>query len=245
MFRRSFLQKSIFGIGAAALSTGRVMDRKMLSGLATGRTGFMAECGVLGKDENYLLGFLMVDNPQMHEDGLAALRVQHGYRSKLTYRSNDFYKVEYAKAAIDYFMNTSDMVLVLSREVLPDHPSGGNYSLKQINTFKIDFTNSILGRYGSANTPDNVVSKYHSLNGPSIGFVSEFENETNIDYQARVTHDSDLLQLSSFLCGSITAIINEKVTHPVKVGLIDYLSVKVGISDFGVDQNTSKIKFYV
>ena len=175
---------------------------------------------------------------------MVALRTQFGYNSKLTYRSNDFYKLEFAKAAIDYFYNTSDLQLVLSREVLPDNSSGNNYTLKQINSFKIDFTNAILARYGVSNTPDQVHSKYHSLNGPSIGFISEFENETNIPYHARVTHESNLLQLSSFLCGTITSIINKKVTQPIKVELNDYLIDKIGTGDFSIDQETNKVKFY-
>lgn len=244
MFRRSFLQKSLVGLGAATFAGKKIIRSEIVSDFVSSKSAFMAECGVLGKDENYLIGFLMVINPQIHEDALTALREQLGYQSKLTYKSNDSYKLEFAKAAIDYFYNTSDLQLVLSREVLPANSSSNNYSLKQINSFKIEFTNAILTRYGISNTPDQVLSKYHSLNGPSIGFISEFENETNIPYQARVTHESNLLQLSSFLCGTITSIINKKVAQPIKIELNDYLIDKIGLSDFSIDQDTNKIKFY-
>ncbi len=244
MYRRSFLQKSLLGVGAAALSTGTGVSEKLLSNVSTGRTAYMAECGVLGKDENFLLGFLMVDNPQVHEDYLIALRNQLSYNSRLTYRSNDVYKVEYAKAAIDYFVNTNDLILVLSREVLPENSGPNDFTKKELNTFKIDFTNSILARYGAGNSPDAVVSKFHSLNGPSNGFISEFQTGTTIPYEARVTFSSNLLQLASFLCGSITSIINKKVTQPVKIELNNYLADKLGISDFSIDQETNKVKFY-
>ncbi|MEM9549108.1 MAG: hypothetical protein AAGA77_24185 [Bacteroidota bacterium] len=244
MYRRSFLQKSILGVGAAALSSGSIVGKKILSESVSGRTAYMAECGVLGKDDTFILGFLMVDSPQTHEDQLISLRNQLSYNSKLTYRSNDTYKVDFAKAAIDYFVSSNDMVLVLSREVLPENSGPNNYTKKELNTFKIDFTNSILTRYGGNNSLDGVVSKFHSLNGPSNGFISEFQTGTTIPYESRVTFSSNLLQLSSFLCSSITSIINKKVTQPIKIELNEYLADKLGISDFSIDQETNKVKFY-
>jgi len=244
MYRRSFIQKSILGLGAATLSTSLANKSNGTSINAMNKVAFMSECGVLGKDANYLLGFMMVDNPQIHEDALVQLRSQTGYRSTLNYRSNDIYKIDFAKAAIDYFWNSSDITLVLSRESLPAPQGAHNYTLKEKNTFKVDFTNSILTRFGAINSPDAVVSKYHSLNGPSRGFISEFETGTNLAYAAEVTHNSNLVQLSSFICGSITASLNKQVTHPVKIELIDYLTNKIGITDFTIDHDTNKIKYY-
>ena len=72
-----------------------------------------------------------------------------------------------------------------------------------------------------------------------------FSSRTGTSFESKVTHESNLLQLSSFLVSTIMADINGNVKQPVKVEMIDYLKQRLNVNTFDQNITTNKIRLDV
>lgn len=242
MYRRSFLQKSILGTIGASILKPVLGDSIFSSYSAEEAKFFMSESGIYGKDSTFLIGLLKVVNPEQYETDMLSLRDTFNYRSNLTYRSNDRYKREFAKAAIDLLVNNNDFTYYVKYSDISHEVMNNGFKLGVINQYKIELVNDLNNRIGE--TPRAIISKYQSLNGPSETFRSQFKAETGVEHNMEITRASNLLQLSSYLTSTIAAIINEKVTHPVKVEVTDHFKTRIGVTSFDNSFSQGNIHFY-
>jgi len=242
MFRRSFIQNTILGtLGASILKP--VIESSILAGSTVeGNKFFMSESGIYGKDSTFILGFLKVSNPEIYENDLLMLRETTGYRTNLTYRSNDRHKIEFAKAAIDLIVSSNDFKFFVKYSDISNEVGDIGFKLSAINQYKIDLVNELNIRMGE--TPQAIVSKYQSLNGPSETFRSRFKAETGVDHNMEITRDSNLLQLSSYLTSTVAAIINDKINHPIKLEVTEYFKTRTGVTNFDNTFSQGNINFY-
>lgn len=243
MVRRSFLQNSIIGTIGASLFKSSFSGLSNNSTMSNDSKCYMSESGIYGKDSTFVMGFLVVDNWQQNEDLLINNRSDFGYRNVLTYRSNDRYKVDYAKSMVDLFSQSNDFQLYIKYSDISSIVDQIENKLTVINDYKIDLVNDLVGRIGQS-APSSVITKYQSLNGPSESFRNKFKDMTLIDHQMMVTRDSNLLQLSSFLTSTVAAIINDKINHPIKFELSEYFKNNIGIQNFDHDFSINNIHFY-
>ncbi|MFT6335937.1 MAG: hypothetical protein ACI86M_002692 [Saprospiraceae bacterium] len=202
----------------------------------------MTESGIYGREATFVLGFLKVDNAEVHEGAILNLRNQSGYRSKLTYRSNDNYKREFTKSLLDLFSSSSDFKLYVKYSDITGQIGNVDSKLSSINEYKIDLVNELTDRIGT--NPEAIITKYQSLNGPSESFRSSFKDRTGINHGMAVTRDSILLQLSSYLTSTVAAMVNDKINHPVKSELTEHFKLKADVNNFDSSFNKGNIYYY-
>lgn len=100
-----------------------------------------------------------------------------------------------------------------------------------------------MSRLGQ-NPPSSISTKYQSLNGPSESFRSKFQDLTQLQHNMVVTRDSNLLQMASFLTSNIAALINNAISHPIKIELSDYFKNVTGVQTFENEFSLNNIHFY-
>jgi len=243
MERRSFLQNTILGTLGASFFKTSLGSFNITNSSLTGAKCFMSESGIYGDDDTFVMGFLIVNNWEQNETLLENKRNDLGFRSVLTYRSNNRYKIDYTKSLIDIFSNSQDFTLYLHYSDISGNVDQIENKLSVINDYKIDLVNNLVSRMGQ-NAPLSVITKYQSLNGPSESFRSKFQDLTQMEHKMMVTRESNLLQFSSYLTSTAAAIINDKVNHPVKLELTNYFKNNLDVQSFDNEFSKNNIHFY-
>ncbi|MEZ4908633.1 MAG: hypothetical protein R2771_13565 [Saprospiraceae bacterium] len=246
MLRKDFLRSSILGIAGAmipkntskASSTVNLKRNLMPDALPV---GFIAESGIYGKDETSFIGILIAKNHEVHENNIRQLRSQLNFKSKLIYYTNDKYKAPFVQNILDYFMNNSDLSFIFKKVQFTQLDGPNNYSFSKLSYQKIDLYKELMTQLPTDKIPDQLIVKYQSLNGPNSIFTDAFSDKTDKSISATITRDSNLLQLSSFLCGTMASYIINLTQSTVKRGSIAELKSKLGINDFNSNLNSEKI----
>ena len=244
MKRIDFLYTSGLGIFGSMISKMNVFNSsyKNSNNLPETSRAYISESGIFGKDVNFFIGILNVDNWQIHENQLNVLRQSLNYRSRLKYNSNDRYKVAFARKVIEYFVNNQDITLVIKKVPFPNTGNINNPSFASLSYQKISYYKELLDDLLSSNKiPSKVITKYQSINGPSGIFSSNFQSLTSKDFEAEVTYNSNLLQMSAFLCGSIASDIRKIAKTSKKVDVTNHLKNLLNIDSFNTGINGSKL----
>jgi hypothetical protein len=207
--RRIFFKNTLLGIGGSfALpslpSFLRIKSPNQNQSLGMAQnTVYAVESGLLGKDKYFALGLLVVgSNGTAHESYLKNLRDDStaSYRTRLNYSSNDRFKIPFAQNALTYF-NTNDEIR-LYLKVISDFPVG--LSPTEASVSKIEYYNKLFDKAGLSADTLIVNAKSQSPFGPSVHFKSLFADNTGgATLEANNTFDSNLLQLASFITGTI------------------------------------------
>lgn len=237
MKRRNFLNAGLLTAGVIAVpsfltaSTTKLIPTSNEKANISNKTIFFAsESGIFGKDDIYVLGILYVPlGAKNYEAALLQLREKHNFRSKLSYRSNNKFKISYAKACIDFFLeNKLRFVakIVTKQEYLETFR--GNYSNGKKRRVKITAYQELLQKLDyskgklSLFKPDLWV-KSQSTFGPSRGFESKFNKEVELSYKAVDSNKSNLLQLTDLLTGCVRGDLSSDIQNKGKIELIRYL----------------------
>jgi len=246
MLRKNFIYNSALGLVASMFvgkntSTGGNATNNSSAQLPESEVAYIAESGVFGKEDSFFIAIMLVKNAAVHEQQLVNLRATHNYRSRLLYRSNDKFKVNFAKGAIDYFANNSDFKLIFKKVPFPNTGSVNNDSLRALSVKKIDLIGNLINGLSLNRIPVKFIEKYQSPNGPSNGFKTEFSNVINSTLESKITRDSNILQLTSFICSSIASEFKNVVRVSKKINLNIYLKSSLNLSSFNTDIMTDKI----
>ncbi len=232
MQRRGFLGLSFLSAGAVAFfpKTATGISSARLNAPYLPYRAFMSESGILGKDDFFVLGMLYMPNslPSVHSDALAGIKNANNYRSCLTYRSNDMYKIPAAQAFIDYFSADPDMKLlakIVTKESLP--PA---LNREQMVEMRFDLYNLFMYFWNVSSYSEGIVVKSQSPFGPSQYFYNKFMTETNMQINARDARLDPLLQLADLITGCIQGANSGNITNQTKLELLDYLKQSLGVA---------------
>lgn len=245
MKRRGFIGGSLLTGGALLVPSFLKAETKSASPLkeivSTKDRFFCSESGMLGKDELYILGVMMVpNNTKSFEKVLKAQREIRKFYIELSYSSNNSHKMEFAKDCINFFMD-NDMRFVAKVVRKDDFRSAirGNLSPNKKKKFKLSLYQSILSDLDSENIgmhlgKPNFVVKSQSLFGPTRNYNDWFKQELKLNYKAVHHSESNLLQLADVLTGCIRGDLSNDITNKNKLVMIDYLKKGLGVSDLSV-----------
>lgn len=204
---------------------------------ANNLTAFVTESGLYAKGGLFLMGLMTtLDQAAKHESQLQKLRKDFNYRTRLTYKDADRFKLDFAKACIDYFVNTEELgYIALYREQQSPRDLAAlnisNISNLQIREKKIELIKDLIVR--SQLDIKTIKMKSQSPYGPSAKFKEKFNGETGFTLDARDTRfGDDLLQLGDFIGGCIYGDITQKTRNRTKLALTQYLKEKLGVSSF-------------
>lgn len=206
---------------------------------------FASESGIFGKDKHCAIGLLIVDGDyKIHEEFIKSLRLDTNYKSILTYHSNDGFKMDFARSVINYFKNTKE--LKFSIKLISEFPS--NVPPSQASLSKIKFYNELLSDSTvSIGNSMNVQVKSQSPFGPTPFFVSKFKDATDgVTLLPISTYSNDLLQISSFLLGTIMLDIRGggNIKSP-KFRLLNDLKSALDVSSFTVNTTLENNKIII
>ena len=207
-------------------------------------SAFVSESGLYAKSEHYLMGMLIVTNQgAVHENRLQQLRQQFDYRTRLRYKDGDRFKVPFAKACIDYFVDTNKLgyLAVFRSQESPAsmaEQNRPNLSNQKIRVEKVKLIKQLVQE--SNLNIQRIKMKSQSPYGPSAKFKNKFENNTGLTLDARDTRfGDDLLQLGDFIGGCIYGDIQQKTKNKTKLELINYLKERLEVTSF--DQPLTRI----
>ncbi len=254
MLRKDFIYSTLLGFAGSTFikfnaNAKSKMDKKqnLLSGSTV--TGFLSESGHYGKEQASYLGILIALNPEIHEANIKALRNQYKYRSKLIYHTNDKFKTLFSQKVFEYFANTSDLSFIFKKVNFAKQPGPNNFSFAQLSFQKIALFQGLINEATGTRVPEQLIVKYQSLNGPNSIFTDAFANQTTKPLNAVVTRDSDLLQLSSFLCGCIASDFRNMTSSNMKKQIVRDLKSKLNVptdsGSFNTNISRDKIKIII
>ncbi|HFA50936.1 MAG TPA: hypothetical protein ENJ95_18150 [Bacteroidetes bacterium] len=196
-----------------------------------------------GEDKVFVLGFLIVESPvEKHEKDLAQIRSTYNYRTQLTYRSSDRFKVPFAKAALEYFMKTDGLVFV--SQIISTKKGHKTPSSYQQQKDKIEAYKNLFGDSDNAKTIGEVLVKNQTPFGPSSSYQAAFKASTNAKLVAMNPVQSNLLQLADLLTGCVRGDKVKEVKNPSKLAVIQQLKSGLGTGSIGTGVDKGR-KFIV
>lgn len=254
MLRKDFIYTSLLGIASSTFlkfgagATSKIENNQnLLSGETV--TGYLSESGFYGKEQVSFIGILTAINPAIHESNIKALRNQYKYRTKLTYHTNDKFKAIFSQKVFEYFVTTSDLSFIFKKVNFAQKPGPNHYSFAQLSYQKIAIYNELLREVPGTMIPTQLNIKYQSLNGPNSMFTDAFATQTTKPLNALITRDSDLLQLSSFLCGCIASdfrsITRSNLKNQIVRDLKSKLNIAIDSGSFNTNISRDKIKIII
>ena len=234
--RRQFLGAGAATIGTLFLPTvARSETKEEIP--AAGLSAYVTESGHMLKGGLFLMGMLITKNQgAVHEKKFQQFRETYSYRSRLNYKDGDRYKVDFAKACIDYFASNKRIgfIAYYQKQTDPsDMAEEGkvNQSKKQIRRAKVRLVKKMVNATGL--NINKIIVKSQSPYGPSAKFKKNFTDETSYVLDAKdVRFGDDLLQFASFLGGCIYGDIQQKTRNKTKLELTNYLKEQLGVTSF-------------
>jgi hypothetical protein len=232
--RRSFISGSIATVGGVLLSGNILASHSSQVEASKKGYTFLSESGNFGKGGLYVIGLLTcVDSGEQHEENIKALRLKHNYRTRMTYKDGDTYKLPFTKDCIDYFFNTDSLIFTAAiiKQVEPTSVDKSNLSNEQLRVEKSKLIKQLIDLQKIEVT--DVVARSQSRYGPSYSFTEKFKDWTSLNYEARdIRTGNNLLQLVDQMTGSIASDIVGKVASKTKITLTEYLKKKINVSSF-------------
>lgn len=212
---------------------------------------FCSESGMLGKDDIYVLGVMVVyNNTKTLEKTLKIQRTFRNFFAELSYSSNNSHKIDYMKDCIDFFMknNIRFAAKVVKKEDFR-LAIRGNLSPNKKKKFKLSLYQSLLSELDTVKTgtllgKSNFVVKSQSLFGPTRNYSDWFKKELKLNYKAVHNSESNLLQLTDVLTGCIRGDMSSDITNQNKLAMIKYLKTELSMSNLSVGQGKGN-KFIV
>ncbi len=205
-----------------------------------------------------VIGFLYSDFPEKIENDINRIRVKNHYRCKLSYGSDDKYKLNFSKDVIDYFFHETSLHFyarlingTLDTEknnvnLVRDIVYRVNYK-KAINDLKTitktnDFYLDCKSKKGVINTSStpSESNQYENFHTDKIDLVNYLNrNIPNINIRLKDYQKNNLSQLSDFLTGSIYGDIIGTQSS-TKRELLTYLKNHLGVRKFSDLYNSKK-----
>ncbi len=164
---------------------------------------FLSESGVLRGEDLFIVGALEIDNAlATHERNLKKIRDQHSYRTRLTYRSNDRFKIPFAKDVIDYFLDTPS----LHFSAYACAESGKGLAPQARQALRLNcYERALAGVSKAGDEQRTIVTKSQSSFGPSLYFKDQIREGLGFQLEVTDARNSNLLQLVDLLTGCIRA----------------------------------------
>ena len=190
---------------------------------------FVAESGMLGYDDHFFLGGIYAPgNIGKYESEITSFRQTHKYRSIISFRSSDQYKLAICKDLLDWFFQQNELVFWVGnfpsqhKRGVADAASGWQVSLEKCQHYQT------LTAKQAASKRCEVKSKMTSAYGPSPYFSAAFQAQTGMAYQAIDTRASQLIQLADLMLGCVVATAHGQLANPVKVEIVTHLQQLLG-----------------
>lgn len=236
--RRSFLGAGFLTVGTLLASPLNLKGTSN-SFLVKNQKIFLTESGNFGEDSQFVIGCISSDNDSAnHEAAIQKYREENKYRNTLSYKSNDKFKVPFAKDIIKYFVETKELSFTAC---LVDFGKNPKMSPVEKQKFRFECYQNLLAEKPFIKG-DQAIAKSFTPFGPNGSFTQEFTEKIGIDYKAINAYDSNLLQLSSLLTGCLLSEVVKVCEHPIKNELVKYLATSLNVSSLIDIENIEKFK---
>jgi len=207
-------------------------------------TIFVEESGILATEKPFVVGALLMTDPQRHLKHLAAIRDEQGYYLTLRYGSNDEHKLPYARRVLEYFLADNDLAFSAV-----ECSAQTNGSVKSDSDIKRNFYQHLyqrlLDRCSSKNRNLSLGLRQRTKNG-SDRFLHAFLKErfaTIDDIRTVRAHLNDLMQVADLLVGCVWG---EKNKHcEVKEYVIEILRHALSVENVWSELGMNHPKFKV
>jgi hypothetical protein len=160
------------------------------------------ESGLFPGRGPFVVGLLVTDEPDVHEEALAALRAAHNYFTELRYSSTDRFKQAYAEAALDHFF-ASDHLHFAALAATASRSAGG-----------LDATalyEELLRSLGGNGAQIVLRMEHRFLDpAPDAALEGRLEGIDSVSVEFMNSFESNLLQLGDLLTGSIQGDLDRK-----------------------------------
>jgi len=238
--RRSFLGTGLLTVGTLLASPLNLKGASnSFSSLVNNKKIFLSENGNIGKDSQIVIGYISSSNNGVkHEKAIDKFREKHNYKSILSYKSNDKFKVPFAKDIISYFVETNELSFTAC---LVD--VGENFKMSPIEKqeFRLECYQTLLAEQAFKGG-DQVIVKPFTPFGPKGEFSKKFTEKFGADHKAKNAYESNLLQLSNILSGCLLSEVINICEHPIKQEIIAHLKTSLEVSSLTDIKDFKKIK---
>lgn len=190
---------------------------------------FLDESNIFSNDDQFVIGLLHSTNFKKSAATIGFLRSINNYRTELTYRSTDRYKVQFSKDLIDFFLY--EQTLKFSARVITGKIYSGreDYYSKKESSYHLHYKQIIGGSYVRNNSVIHLENRsLYKTNNKLKQFLNK---RYNIPFRNIQHPKSDLSQLSDLLTGCIIGDTHS-LTNSSKIEILDYFKNKLGIKQF-------------
>jgi hypothetical protein len=189
-----------------------------------------------------ILGFLYTDSPARVEKDINRLRAIHHYRTRLTFRSTDKFKFDFAKDLIDYFFK--EQSIVFYSRVITDQVEHNNsihdliyrlnykksiLDLQQLNKtseYLLDFITYLPGRHHIDISQKVPYKNFKTTKKELVSYLNKSLQTVHLKMEAH--NYNNLSQLCDFLTGNIFGD-QRGIENKMKRELLKYLKTKLGV----------------
>jgi hypothetical protein len=190
---------------------------------------FLDESNLFSNDDIFVLGLLHSTNIKKSASTIRYLRSINNYRTELTYRSTDKYKVQFSKDLIDYFFY--EQTLKFSARVITGKIYSGreDYYSKKESSYHLHYKQIIIDSFVQNNSVIHLENRsLYKTNNKLKQFLNK---RYNVPFKNIQHPKSDLSQLSDLLTGCIIGDTHS-LTNSSKIEILEYLKNKLEIKHF-------------
>lgn len=220
MNRRDFIYSS--SIISTATIVGAKSTVKSIISTPPSVGYYMARSGNFKNDNFYLLGIFEIADPEAISQQIDSIKLTHNYKTKISYNTNDKFKIPVAKDLINLFVANNISVTALLEISNPSNDPRSGFQLK-INALK-----RVLGD----GFESDLIAKNESYYGPSNQMKENFHSALGGQLISERTDQSLILQMTDLINGCIFGAIHNEITNPTKLEIINYFKSKIGINNF-------------
>jgi hypothetical protein len=185
-------------------------------------------------DSRYLWSILTVSNESLFLSQIQAIMNSNKYFTKMSYSSNDKFKVVPAKQIIDLILNKTsgvsfEMTLFSGNtsQFKDLKPSASNQKKTQL------YSNLLANK-----SNHKVISKSEDRFGPSEAYNEKFLEIHNVNHEAVNVKSNIILQINDLISGICYAILaNSDIHSSAKLELNAYFDLKTNLSTKKDDNN--------
>lgn len=226
--RRNVLKSSI--VTAAALF---IPKSSILGAIAevppinTNRS-YMAKHGNYISDSSYLWSVMKVADENQFLSFVADLLNEYNYFTKMTYSSNDKYKVEPAKRIIDAILSPETGINFYMTFLNSNPNIFTGLTPSALNQKKSNIYSKVLSNAGST---QHLIEKAEDRFGPSSSYSSKFKELHDASFEAINSKSSLMMQVNDLISGICYSIIANKMLHSsVKKEINAYFEMKTNLT---------------